>query len=102
MQQMHAGVLFRRTTSMPLLQLQGIFRSSDSHVPWYGESISQWRDRAGGECTAMINHYYALDDVLAWKMPGAVDGGYLAMVVKDSKEFIKKHDEAIYLQIRRA
>lgn len=50
----------------------------------------------------MINHYYALDDVLAWKMPGAVDGGYLAMVVKDSKEFIKKHDEAIYLQIRRA
>ena len=49
-----------------------------------------------------INHYSALDDVLAWKMPGAGGGGYLALVVKDSKEFTKNHDEAIYLQIRRA
>ena len=50
----------------------------------------------------MIDHYCALDDVLAWKMPGAGGGGYLALVVKDSKEFAKKHDEAIHLQIRRA
>ena len=50
----------------------------------------------------MINHYSALDDVLAWKMPGAGGGGYLALVVKDSKEFAKKHDEAIHLQIRRS
>ena len=50
----------------------------------------------------MIDHYSALDDVLAWKMPGAGGGGYLALVVKDSKEFAKIHDEAIHLQIRRA
>ena len=50
----------------------------------------------------MIDHYSALDDVLAWKMPGAGGGGYLALVVKDSKEFAENHDEAIHLQIRRA
>lgn len=50
----------------------------------------------------MIDHYSALDEVLAWKMPGAGGGGYLALVVKDSKVFTKNHDEAIHLQIRRA
>ena len=50
----------------------------------------------------MINHYSALDDVLAWKMPGAGGGGYLALVVKDSFKFAENHDEAIHLQIRRA
>ena len=50
----------------------------------------------------MIDHYSALDDVLAWKMPGAGGGGYLALVVKDSKEFAENHNEAIHLQIRRA
>ena len=50
----------------------------------------------------MIDHYSALDDVLAWKMPGAGGGGYLALVVKDSKEFAENHDEAIHLQIRRS
>ena len=32
-----------------------------------------------------IAHYSAMDDVLAWKMPGAGGGGYLALVVKDAK-----------------
>ena len=49
-----------------------------------------------------IDQYSALDDVLAWKMPGAGGGGYLALVVKDSKEFIKSHHEAFHLHIRRA
>ena len=49
-----------------------------------------------------IDKYSAMDDVLAWKMPGAGGGGYLAMVVKDSKKFTEDHDEAFNLQIRRA
>lgn len=49
-----------------------------------------------------IDQYSAMDDVLAWKMPGAGGGGYLALVVKDSKEFIKSHHEAFHLHIRRA
>ena len=50
----------------------------------------------------MIDHYSRMEEVLAWKMPGAGDGGYLALVVKDSLKFTENHDEAIHLQIRRA
>lgn len=48
-----------------------------------------------------IAHYSAMDDVLAWKMPGAGGGGYLALVVKDAKEFVDKYPETIALHIRR-
>ena len=48
-----------------------------------------------------IAHYSAMDDVLAWKMPGAGGGGYLALVVKDAKQFIEQHPEAFELHIRR-
>lgn len=49
-----------------------------------------------------INKYSAMDDVLAWKMPGAGGGGYLACVVKDTDAFCKKNDDAIKLKIRRS
>ena len=45
--------------------------------------------------------YSTMDDVLAWKMPGAGGGGYLALVVKDAKAFIAQHEEAFELKIRR-
>ena len=48
-----------------------------------------------------IAKWSQIDDVLAWKMPGAGGGGYLALVVKDSKKFCKVHPEAIELHIRR-
>ena len=48
-----------------------------------------------------IAHYSAMDDVLAWKMPGAGGGGYLALVVKNAKEFIEQHSEAFEIHIRR-
>ena len=48
-----------------------------------------------------IAHYSAMDDVLAWKMPGAGGGGYLALVVDDAKSFISSHPEAFELHIRR-
>ena len=48
-----------------------------------------------------IAHYSAMPDVLAWKMPGAGGGGYLALVVNDAKEFITNHSEAFELHIRR-
>ena len=49
-----------------------------------------------------INKYSAMDDVLAWKMPGAGGGGYLACVVKDAENFCDNHLEAIKLKIRRS
>lgn len=49
----------------------------------------------------MMDKYSAIDDVLAWKMPGAGGGGYLALVVRDAKAFVKDHPEAFVLSIRR-
>jgi hypothetical protein len=48
-----------------------------------------------------IARYSAMDDVFAWKMPGAGGGGYLALVVKDAKSFIEQCPEAFELHIRR-
>ena len=48
-----------------------------------------------------IDRYAALSDVLAWKMPGAGGGGYLACVVRDARRFCDEHGEAISLTIRR-
>ena len=42
------------------------------------------------------------DKVLAYKMPGAGGGGYLACVVEDAEIFAKEHAEAIKLTIRRS
>ena len=42
------------------------------------------------------------DKVLAWKMPGAGGGGYLACVVEDAEGFGKEHEIAIRVTIRRA
>ena len=42
------------------------------------------------------------DKVLAWKMPGAGGGGYLACVVDDAAVFVESYPEAIPLTIRRA
>ncbi len=46
-----------------------------------------------------IDRYSALDGVLAWKMPGAGGGGYLALVCRDRDSFPKG---AITLTIRRS
>lgn len=48
-----------------------------------------------------IDRYSAMPDVLAWKMPGAGGGGYLALVVRDAGMFCSQHTEAIPLTIRR-
>lgn len=53
-----------------------------------------------GSVQSYIDRYR--DSVLAWKMPGAGGGGYLACVVEDAKAFCKEHPEAIALTIRRS
>ena len=49
-----------------------------------------------------IDKYGAMEEVLAWKMPGAGGGGYLACVVRDTATFCEEHPEAIALKIRRS
>lgn len=48
-----------------------------------------------------IDEYSSTPGVLAWKMPGAGGGGYLALVVEDCDSFCQVHPEAIPLTIRR-
>ena len=55
-----------------------------------------------GSVQQYIDRYSAMPDVLAWKMPGAGGGGYLAMVVTDTDDFCRRHPEAIPLKIRRS
>jgi cytidyltransferase-like protein len=54
-----------------------------------------------GEVQAYIDRYAAMQEVLAWKMPGAGGGGYLALVVNDASQFCAEDKEAIRLTIRR-
>lgn len=49
-----------------------------------------------------IDEWSRVPGVLAWKMPGAGGGGYLACVVADAEKFCQEHPEAIALTIRRA
>ena len=53
-----------------------------------------------GSVLSFIEKYKNL--VLAYKMPGAGGGGYLACVVENAADFCKEHDEAFALTIRRA
>ena len=48
-----------------------------------------------------IDKYSQMEDVLAWKMPGAGGGGYLALVVSDAMTFCQKHKESFGINIRR-
>lgn len=51
-----------------------------------------------GSVQSYIDRYSAMDGVLAWKMPGAGGGGYLALVCRDRESFPAG---AIELKIRR-
>ena len=53
-----------------------------------------------GTVPSYIEKYEKL--VMAYKMPGAGGGGYLACVVEDAEAFCKAHGEAFALTIRRA
>ena len=50
---------------------------------------------------SFIDKYSVMPGVMAWKMPGAGGGGYLALVVEDRDAFCSKNHEAIPLTIRR-
>lgn len=52
-----------------------------------------------GTVQSYIDRYK--EKVLAWKMPGAGGGGYLACVVEDASTFAKQNTEVILLTIRR-
>ena len=68
--------------------------------PTYFPANSQ-EPNANSYIAEAITRYSNLPDVLAWKMPGAGGGGYLALVVTNAQAFVEQHPEAFELKIRR-
>ena len=81
---------------MQLEEFAAAYRASfDAQVAMFPAMVQ-------GSVPRYIREYSALPEVLAWKMPGAGGGGYLACVVSDAARFSAVHSEAIRLTIRRS
>lgn len=66
----------------------------------FNAQIAMFPAMIQGTVPAYIDKYEKL--VMAYKMPGAGGGGYLACVVDEAAQFKQDHEEAIQLTIRRA
>lgn len=75
---------------------------ADAYKASFNAQIAMFPMMIQGCVQEYIDKYSAMEDVLAWKMPGAGGGGYLACVVTDAKGFYLSHPEAILLKIRRS
>ena len=83
-----------------------ISRNLDAFATAYRDSfnaqVAMFPAMIQGSVQSYIDKYSAMPEVLAWKMPGAGGGGFLACVVADASVFASTHSEAIPLTIRRA
>ena len=75
---------------------------ADSYRDSFDAQVAMFPAMIQGCVQSYIDKYGAMEDVLAWKMPGAGGGGYLACVVRDVAAFCAEHPEAIALKIRRS
>lgn len=75
--------------------VSGFRKSFDAQVAMFPAMIQ-------GSVQSYIDKYSSIDDVLAWKMPGAGGGGYLVCVVNDASMFCASHSEAIALKVHRS
>ena len=73
---------------------------ADAYRASFNAQTAMFPAMVQGCVPAYIEQYK--DKVLAWKMPGAGGGGYLACVVADAEQFAKDNKEAIRLTIRRS
>ena len=82
-----------------------ISRNLDAFATAYRDSfdaqVALFPAMIQGSVQSYIDKYSAMPEVLAWKMPGAGGGGFLACVVTDASVFASTHSEAIPLTIRR-
>lgn len=85
----------------PVENCPGVHEFKGSRVQ-EGKANGQWPMANSLSVQDYIDHWSKVPGVLAWKMPGAGGGGYLACVVEDSEQFAAAHPEAIRLTIRRA
>ena len=74
---------------------------ASAYAASFAAQVAMFPAMIQGCVQSYIDKYGAMDEVLAWKMPGAGGGGYLACVVRDAVSFCEAHPEAICLKIRR-
>ena len=74
---------------------------ASAYAASFAAQVAMFPAMIQGCVQSYIDKYGAMDEVLAWKMPGAGGGGYLACVVRDAASFCEAHPEAICLKIRR-
>ena len=82
--------------SMDLAAFAAMYKAS------FEAQVSMFPAMVDAKVAAAIRIWSAVPGVLAWKLPGAGGGGYLALVVDDSGQFVSAHPEAIPLKIRRS
>lgn len=73
-----------------------------SYKASFNAQVAMFPAMIQGPVQAYIDKYSVMEGVLAWKMPGAGGGGYLACVVDQVEKFTLSHPEAIRLKIRRS
>lgn len=73
-----------------------------SYKASFNAQVAMFPAMIQGPVQAYIDKYSVMESVLAWKMPGAGGGGYLACVVDQVEKFTLSHPEAIRLKIRRS
>lgn len=76
-------------------------RFAEAYKASFDAQVAMFPAMIQGSVQQYINRYSFMEGVMAWKMPGAGAGGYLACVVEDAKRFAEDHPEAIRLTIRR-
>ena len=76
-------------------------RFASAYKASYEAQVAMFPAMIQGSVQSYIDRYSQFSGVLAWKMPGAGGGGYLACVVTDALSFATEHSEAIRITIRR-
>lgn len=71
---------------------------SKAYMASFNAQVAMFPAMIQGSVQSYIDRYK--DEVLAYKMPGAGGGGYLACVVTDAPSFALQHPESITLTIR--
>ena len=83
----------------PVVRYFDKLSTAQAHQP--ASSVPEPVEGSKGQDIPTIAQWAATPGVLAWKMPGAGGGGYLALVVDDAAAFCQQHPEGIRLHIRR-
>ena len=95
------AVAYKASFEAQVAMFPGMVSPSNS-LEFKVDSLKSVQKVQSSKVQEYIDRWSKVSGVLAWKMPGAGGGGYLACVVENASKFAIEHTEAIRLTIRRA